>query len=272
MISKEMIKKIKTIEIKSDRVVKEVLSGQYHSVFIGNGMEFEDIREYYEGDDVRNIDWNVTARSERAYIKKFREERELNIFLMIDMSGSENFGNKREKIAEIGATLALSAVKNNDKAGMFLFTDRVERVVPSKKGRKHAMAIIEQILTFTPENKGTNIENALVHFNNFERKKSVLFLISDFMDEGYEKILKVVSMKHDVVLIRICEEAEKKLPAGAIYVLKDMETGEEIIVDASSEEKVLRGVNIKMKNMITINTNEDFIKPLMYYFKRRMRK
>lgn len=272
MISKEMIKKIRTIEIKSDRIVKEVMSGQFHSVFVGNGMEFEDIREYYDGDDVRNIDWNVTARSERAYIKKFREERELNIFLMIDVSGSENFGKKRDKIAEMGATIALSAVKNNDKAGLFLFTDKVEKVIPSRKGKKHALAIIENILTYKPQNKGTNIETTLKYFNNFEKKRSVVFLISDFMDEGYEKTLKIMSAKHDVILIRICEEAEKRLPAGAIYVLNDMETGEEIVVDATNGEKIINGVTAKFKNMITINTNEDFIRPLMLYFRKRMRK
>ena len=190
MTSKELIKKIRRIEIISNKLAEEIFSGEYRSGFRGRGMEFEDIREYYPGDDVRNIDWNVTARHNKAYIKQFEEERELNVFLLIDMSHSNSFGKKMELIAQLGATLAFSAIRNNDKVGMLLFTEKVEKYIQSKSGKKHVLSIIENILDFKPELKGTNLSNALQHFNRIEKKRSVIFLISDFLDQGFEKDLK----------------------------------------------------------------------------------
>ena len=180
MISTELIRKIRRIEIKSNKLVEEIFSGEYRSGFRGKGIEFEDIREYYPGDDIRNIDWNVTARHNKAYVKQFSEERELNIFLLIDMSRSNSFGNKKELIAEVGATLAFSANRNNDKVGVIFFTEKVEKFIPSKNGRKHVLSIIENILNFEPVHSGTNLAQALQYFNRIE-KTSVVFLISDFL-------------------------------------------------------------------------------------------
>ena len=270
MVSREMIKKIRQIEIKSNKIVEEIFSGEYRSGFKGKGMEFDDIRQYYHGDDVRNIDWNVTARHNKAYVKQFCEERELNMFLIIDMSKSSDFGNKKELIASIGATLALSASKNNDRVGMILFTDEVEKFVPSKNGRKHVLSIIENILDFKPKNKGTNLGRALQHFNRIEKKRSVVFVISDFLDEGYAKDLKITSGRHDLVMVRVIDRTEELIPAGAIFTFEDLETGEIIALDNLKKEYKLDN-NFKMyrKNIINIYTDEDYYKPLKQFFRRR---
>lgn len=272
MLSKELLKKIKHIEIKSNRMVDEVFSGGYRSSFKGKGMEFEDIREYYPGDDVRAIDWNVTARHNKAYVKQFNEERELNIFLVIDMSSSNLFGHKKDLIAEISATLSFSAIKNNDQVGAILFTDQVEKVIPSKKGKSHALSIIDTLLTFEPKSKGTNIENALEYFIKFMKKKSVLFVVSDFMDTGFDDELKRISKKHDVILVQVIDPNETELPKGAIFTFEDLETGKLVTVD-----RRFKNYQVPIKELvdhpacITIRTDEDYILKFKHFFAKRVR-
>ncbi len=270
MLSKDLIKKIRHIEIKSKRLVDEIFSGEYRSNFRGKGMEFEDIREYYRGDDVRNIDWNVTARYDKAYVKQFSEERELNIFLMIDMSHSNDFGRKRELIAEIGATISFSATRNNDQVGLILFTDHVEKFIPSQKGKRHVLSIIDMILSFQPVAKGTKIEAALAYYDKIMKKRSVLFLISDFMDEGYSQALKSLSKKHDVIMIRVMDRVEEVIPSGAIFTFEDLETGELLTLDnLKSEIKLEPTKGLNKNNMISIYTDEDYVKKLKLFFGRR---
>lgn len=268
MISKELIKKIRHIEIKSNRLVDEIFSGEYHSSFKGKGMEFEDIREYYQGDDIRNIDWKVTARHNQVYVKQYCEERELNMFLLIDVSNSNNFGNKKDFIAELGATLSYSANKNNDKVGMILFTDKIEKVVPSKSGKRHVLSIIENILSYQPTNKGTDIKGVLDFFNRIEKKRSVIFVISDFMDDNYEKELNLLWQKHDVVLIHVVDPAEENIPKGAIYYFQDSETDETVVVNALKEDPI-KVKEHKAGNVLKLYTNEDYVKKLKLFFYRR---
>lgn len=270
MISKELIKKIKHIEIKSSKLSDELFSGEYHTHFKGKGMAFEDIRQYYHGDDIRSIDWNATARYNQPYVKQFSEERELNMFLLIDISKSNDLSNKRDFIAELGATLSYSANKNNDKVGLILFTDKVEKVIPSKAGRKHTLSIIETILDFKPTGTGTNIEAALEFFNRIEKKRSIVFVISDFMDEGFDHGVKLIGRKHDLVLIRVSSPAETKIPRGAIYTFEDLETGETFVLDAIQKDvNMSTEMGIKGPNVIQLYTNEDYVKPLKLYFHRK---
>lgn len=270
MIPRELIKKIRRIEIKSNKLVEEIFSGQYRSGFRGKGMEFEDIRQYYPGDDVRNIDWNVTARHNKAYVKQFREERELNMYLLIDMSRSNSFGKKKDLIAEVGATLAFSASRNNDRVGVMFFTDMVEKFIPSKNGKKHVLSIIENILNFEPGHSGTNVKRALQYFNRIEKKKSVIFLISDFLDKGYEKDIKITSGRHDLVMVRVIDKAEEIIPAGAVFTFEDLESGETIVLDNTKKEyKPGNSLNHFKNNLINIYTDEDYVRPLKQFFIRR---
>ena len=270
MISKEMVRKIRRIEIKSNKLVEEIFSGEYRSGFRGKGIEFEDIRQYYPGDDIRSIDWNVTARHNRAYVKQFSEERELNIFLLIDMSRSSFFGSKKELIAQLGATLAFSASRNNDKVGMILFTEKVEKFIPSKNGRRHVLSIIENILDFEPELKGTDITKALQYFNRIEKKRSVVFLISDFLDDGYKKDLKITAGHHDLVLVRVVDRAEEFIPSGAIFTFEDLESGETIVLDnMNNEYRADNSPILSKRNFINIYSDEDYVKPLKQFFRRR---
>ncbi|HHV96174.1 MAG TPA: DUF58 domain-containing protein [Clostridiaceae bacterium] len=272
MLSADMIKKIRQIEIKTRKLVEETFAGDYRSGFRGKGMEFDSIRQYYYGDDVRNIDWNVTARHNKPFVKQFCEEREMNIFLLIDISRSNSFGHKRALIAEVGATLALSANKNNDRVGAILFTEKVEKFIPSDNSRKHILSIIENILNFEPEFNGTNISQALQYFNRIEKKRSVVFLISDFLDEGYEKDIKIVSKFHDLVMIRILDRAEETIPSGAIFTFEDLETGEMVVLDNlknNFKPNVNLVANRNSLNSITIYTDEDYVKPLKQFFRRR---
>jgi len=270
MYSSELAKKIKRIEIKSNKIAEEIFTGDYCSAFRGKGMEFENIRQYMPGDDVRNIDWNVTARQNKAFVKQFCEEREMNIFLLIDMSRSNSFGNKKDFIAEISAALALSAVRNNDRVGAIFFTGKVEKRIASKNGKKHVLSIIENILNFQPQQTDTNLANALDYFNRIEKKRSVVFLISDFLDDGYLQELKISANRHDLIQIRVVDRAEEYIPAGAIFTFEDLETGETLIMD-----NMKRNFNIGLpegqskRNLITIYTDEDYAKPLRQFFKRR---
>lgn len=270
MISAELVKKIRRIEIKSNKLVEEIFSGEYRSGFRGKGMEFDDIRQYYPGDDVRNIDWNVTARQNKAYVKQYCEERELNMFLLIDMSHSNNFGSKKDIITEVAATLAFSACKNNDKVGVIFFTDKVEKFIPSKSGRKHVLSILENIQNFIPEMKGTNIVKALQYFNHIEKRRSVVFLISDFLDDDFKKDVKITSARHDLVLVRILDRAEERIPAGAIFTFEDLESEETIVLDNMKNEfRTDKSFGLPKNSLINIYTDEDYVKPLKKFFRGR---
>ncbi len=287
METKELLKQVRQIEIKTKGLVNEVFSGEYHSVFKGRGMEFAEVREYQPGDDIRTIDWNVTARFGHPYIKVFEEERELTVMLIVDMSGSLIFSTKdktkQQIAAELTSILAFSAMKNNDKVGLILFTDKIERFVPPRKGRSHVLRIIREVLSFKPEGKGTDISGALEYFNGGVKKRSIAFLISDFLDEGYEKILRIVAKKHDFIGVYIEDEREKKLPKIGLTKFKDLETGEIRYVDLSSKsvraffEREIASREVKIEqlfklsgiDLIRIRTGESYIKPLVQFFKKR---
>lgn len=287
MLTKELLKQVRQIEIRTKGLVNQVFSGEYHSVFKGRGMEFSEVREYQFGDDIRNIDWNVTARFGHPYIKIFEEERELTVILMVDLSGSLMFGSvsktKQRIAAELSAILAFSALKNNDKVGLILFTDKIEKFVPPRKGRKHVLRIIREVLSFEPEGKTTNIRGALEYMNNAIKKKSIAFLISDFMDEGYEKILQVVGRKHDLIGVVLDDRREKELPDIGLIKLADAETGaerwidtgsrrvrEQLIFDRKEKEKKRNSVFIKSRlDKIEVMTGSNYIQPLVQFFKRR---
>lgn len=272
MHSGELAKKIRRIEIKSNKLVDEFFSGEYRSGFRGKGMEFENIRQYMPGDDVRNIDWNVTARYDKAFVKQFIEEREMNLFLLIDMSRSNSFGRKKELIAEISATLALSATRNNDRVGAVFFTDKVEQFIPSRNGRKHVLSIIESLLSYEPQHSGTNIAHVLQYFNRIEKKRSVVFLISDFLDVGFQKELKISDNHHDLIRIRVIDRAEERIPAGAIYTFEDLETGETFILDNLKQDYDINPLmGQPPRNLITVYTDEDYVKPLKQFFRSRRR-
>ncbi|HMN47652.1 MAG TPA: DUF58 domain-containing protein [Ignavibacteriaceae bacterium] len=287
MLTKELLKQVRQIEIRTKGLVNQVFSGEYHSVFKGRGMEFSEVREYQFGDDIRNIDWNVTARFGHPYIKVFEEERELTVILMVDLSGSLMFGSvsktKQRIAAELSAILAFSALKNNDKVGLILFTDKIEKFVPPRKGRKHVLRIIREVLSFEPEGKATNLRSALEYMNNTIKKRSIAFLISDFMDEGYEKILRIVGRKHDLVGIVLDDRREKEIPNIGLVKLSDAETGEERWIDTSSDrvrrqmqiyikekEKIRKSVFITSRlDSVEVTTGSNYIQPLVQFFRRR---
>jgi uncharacterized protein (DUF58 family) len=287
MLTKELLKQVRQIEIRTKGLVNQVFSGEYHSVFKGRGMEFSEVREYQFGDDIRNIDWNVTARFGHPYIKIFEEERELTVILMVDLSGSLMFGSvsktKQRIAAELSAILAFSALKNNDKVGLILFTDKIEKFVPPRKGKKHVLRIIREVLSFEPEGKSTNIRGALEYMNNAIKKKSIAFLISDFMDEGYEKILRIVGKKHDLIGIVLDDRREKEIPNIGLVKLVDAETGAERWIDTSSrrvrermifnrkeKEKIRNSIFIKSRlDKIEVSTGSNYIQPLVQFFRRR---
>lgn len=287
MIDKELLKQVREIEIKTKGLVNQVFSGEYHSVFKGKGMEFSEVREYQFGDDIRNIDWNVTARFGHPFVKIFEEERELTVILMIDLSGSLSFGSKsktKQKVAaEISAILSFSALKNNDKVGLILFTDKIEKFVPPRKGRKHVLRIVRDILSFKPEGNKTNLYNALEFLNHAIKKRSIVFFLSDFIDEGFEKILSVVSRKHDFIALSIEDKRESELINVGLVKFFDAETGNEFLVDTSSKsfldfykKKKSEAIN-KRKYLFRLNkidnvniiSGEDYIKPLVQFFKIR---
>ena len=242
MLTKELLKQVKQIEIRTRGIVNDVFSGEYHSVFKGRGMEFSEVREYNFGDDIRNIDWNVTARFGHPYIKIFEEERELTVMLLVDMSGSLVFGSvektKQQIAAELSAILAFSALKNNDKVGLILFTDRIEKFVPPRKGKSHSLRIIREVLSFEPQGKATNLRQALEYFNHTIKKKAIVFLISDYIDGGYDKILRIVGKKHDLIGVILRDPREKSLLDAGLIKFLDAETGEIRFLDTS--DKVVR--------------------------------
>ena len=287
MLTKELLKQVRQIEIRTKGLVNHLFSGEYHSVFKGRGMEFSEVREYQFGDDIRNIDWNVTARFGHPFIKIFEEERELTVMLLVDLSGSLIFGTvektKQQVAAELSAILAFSAMKNNDKVGLLLFTDKIEKFVPPRKGRKHVLRIIREVLSFEPVGKTTNIKGALEYMNNAIKKKSIVFLLSDFMDSGYEKILRIVGKKHDLIGVVLNDQREKEIPKMGLIKFTDAETGRERWIDTSSKSFQKNLASIRWNNMqklkslftssridnIEINTGENYVAPLVRFFRLR---
>jgi uncharacterized protein (DUF58 family) len=287
MIPKEILKKVREIEIYTNRLVNDVLAGEYHSVFKGRGMEFSEVREYQQGDDIRTIDWNVTARMGHPYVKKHVEERELTVLLLIDASASENFGTinhmKGELAVELCAVLAFSAIRNNDKIGLITFTDDVEKYIPPKKGRNHVLRVIRELLYFEPERKGTNIQAALEYLNRVMKRKAVVFLVSDFIAGDYEQLLRVTSRKHDVIPITITDPRETELPKVGLLELEDAETGEMIMVDTfdtnvrqayrnlafqnkTARERLFRSMKM---DCINVRTDEPYLSALINFFRKR---
>lgn len=290
MIPKEILRKVRRIEIRTSRLVNDLFSGEYHSTFKGQGMEFEEVRQYQPGDDIRLIDWNVTARTGQPYIKKFREERELSVVLLFDASSSGQFGTKErfksETATELCALLAFSAIKNNDKVGLIIFTDRIEKFVPPKKGRAHVLRLIREILYFKPTGISTNIAGALEYLSRVIRRKSVIFLISDFMSEGFYKPLQIANRKHDIIGIKVTDPRETVFEDFGLIELEDTETGEVILVDtgskafrrefaARSQEDVTalkRSFQLINLDFINIRTDQSYIVPLINFFKMRERR
>jgi uncharacterized protein (DUF58 family) len=238
MLPKEIIKKIQQIQIRTNRVVSDLFAGEYVSVFKGRGIEFEEVREYQPGDEIRTIDWNVTARMGRPYIKKFVEERELTVMLLVDVSGSEEFGSaksfKREIASELAAVLAFSAIRNKDRVGLIAFTDEIEKFVPPKKGRRHVLRLIREVLYFQPRRRGTNVAAAIEYLSKVTTRRAVVFLISDFADSGFDRALKVASRRHDIIAVTIRDPRESEFPALGFVELEDAETGERMLVDSRS--------------------------------------
>lgn len=286
-MNEDIIKKVRKIEIKARGLSQQMFSGEYHSAFKGRGMVFSEVREYQYGDDVRNIDWNVTARLAHPYVKVFEEERELTVMLLVDVSGSNRFGThnqfKEELAAEVAATLAFSAIANNDKVGVILFSDRIEKFIPPKKGRTHILRIIRELITFQPESNGTDISQALRYFSNVIKKRCTTFLLSDFYDSGYSEALKLTAGKHDIVALQLVDRREQQLANLGMVKFYDPESTRTMWVDSGDAEvrqsvdacyaEHQREVETTMKrygiDMATMWTGEDFVKPLRTLLARR---
>jgi uncharacterized protein (DUF58 family) len=289
-IPRELLKKVKRIEISTRNVVNEVFSGEYHSVFKGRGMEFSEVREYQPGDDVRTIDWNVSARMGHPFVKVFEEERELTVMLLVDVSSSGNFGTteqlKREIAAELSAVLAFSAIKNNDKVGLIIFSDKIEKFIPPRKGKKHVLRVIREILFYKPQEATTDLNTALEYLSRVIKRRSTVFLISDFLSENYEKSLQVANKKHDIIAISITDPREVSLPDVGFIDLEDAETGESILVDTGSantrNEFYNRSMGISEERSgffksigvdhINILTNYSYVEPITRFFKMRAKR
>src|SRR3989454_1523858 len=290
MIPREILKKIRQIELRTNRLVSETLAGQYHSVFKGRGMNFDEVREYQPGDEIRAIDWNVTARLGTAFVKKFTEERELTVILVVDVSASGNFGStiqsKRELAAEVACLLAFSAIRNNDKVGLILFTDRVELFIPPKKGQSHTLRLIREILFFEPQGRGTEPALALDYLNKIMTRRAVVFFISDFQAPDFSRALAVSGRRHDFVAIQIHDEREKVLPNIGIITLEDAETGEQVEIntadrttrtrfsDLINEHETELSRTLRRNNIdgIALQTGRDYLPPLRSFFKQRERR
>lgn len=287
MDTKELLKKVRKIEIKTRRLSDHIFGGEYHSTFKGRGMTFSEVRQYQFGDDVRSIDWNVTARYNEPYIKVFEEERELTMMLMVDVSGSALFGTnqqfKKDIITEISATLAFSALQNNDKVGLLLFTDEVELYIPPKKGKSHALRIIRELLEFSPKSRETSLGTALKFLTNVMKKKAIVFVLSDFMTDDYLQSLRITGKKHDVTGIRVYDEKEEKIPNLGMVQMQDAETGTLQLVNTQSKkvrmaygkyyhERVAYFQDTFTKSgcgMLSCRVDESYVKKLLGYFKRR---
>lgn len=287
MDTKELLKKVRKIEIKTRRLSDHIFGGEYHSTFKGRGMTFSEVRQYQYGDDVRNIDWNVTARTNEPHIKVFEEERELTMMLMVDISGSELFGTeeqfKSEVVTEIAATLAFSATQNNDKIGLILFSDEVELYIPPKKGKSHVLRIIRELIEFQPKSKNTNVAEALKFLSSVMKKKAIVFVLSDFIADDYNHTLKIAARKHDVTGIRVYDKHEETIPNLGMVQMLDEETGELMLVNTSSKKvRTNYGKFYRQKvdyyndsftksgaGVIDCRVDESYVKKMLGYFKRR---
>lgn len=289
MESTELLKKVRKIEIKTKGLSRNIFAGEYHSAFKGRGMAFSEVREYQYGDDIRNIDWNVTARYGHPYIKIFEEERELTTMILVDVSGSRNFGtsekSKKNLITEISAILAFSAISNNDKIGVIFFSDQIEKFIPPKKGKSHILRIIRELIDFTPQSNGTDVANALQYMTNAIKKRCTAFIISDFIDDGdhLEKALTISNNKHDMVALKVYDKRETELPSVGMIKMRDAETGHYEWVDTSSRrvrkaykdwwtDKSEELDQLLMKtgvDYVDINTSEDYVRALITLFKKR---
>ena len=290
MIPKEILKQVRRVEIATRGLVNEVFSGEYHSVFKGRGMNFAEVREYHYGDDIRNIDWNVTARSGAPFVKVFDEERELTVMLVVDVSASGNFGStgrmKGEVAIEICAVLAFSAITNNDKVGLIVFSDRIEKFVPPRKGRRHVLRVLRELFYFEPQGHGTDVAGALKYLARVVRRRSVVFVVSDFLATGYRTALAVASRRHDTVVIRMSDPREHRLPAVGYVELEDAETGEHLTVNVSdrtfrlaferdvsetlaTREREFREMGV---DLIEITTDRPYTDRLMRFFKQRAKR
>jgi len=287
MEAAELLKKVRELEIKSKRLTNRLFTGEYHSAFKGRGMAFKEVKEYSAGDDIRFIDWNVSARMNDTFTKVFEEERELEVFILVDASASNLMGTqqqfKKDLITEMAAVLAFSALNNNDKTGLLFFTDRVEKFIPSKKGRQHALFMVRELVSLQPMHKQTNIVKALQYLNNITRHKSIVFLLSDFADEGYEEALRVAAKKHDVIGIQVYDQLDVQIPNMGLVVVEDPETGEQLWLDTSSKKirqqyaaqfakiqqdakKVFRTAGA---DLLQIATGQDYVKSLQQFFIQR---
>ncbi len=287
MLPKEVLDKIRRIQIKTSRMVNDVFAGQYHSVFKGLGMEFDEVREYQPGDEIRSIDWNVTARMGHPYVKKFVEERQLTVMLMMDASGSSYFGTqnklKSEQAAELCSVLAFSAIKNNDRVGLIIFSDRIEQFIPPRKGLRHVLRVIREVLYHKPQGTGTDIAMALEYLNNVIRKKAICFLISDFFGCEFKQQIKITNKHHDLVAMTITDPAEQNLPKAGIIKLQDNETKQELYIDSldkktrdeyadnsrqkfEERERLLRQAGV---DIVDIKTNQPYTEALYRFFRKR---
>lgn len=287
MIPKEILRQVRRIEIRTTRLVNDLFGGEYQSVFKGQGIEFADVREYVPGDDIRTIDWNVTARSQHPFVKKFVEERELTVVFLVDMSGSQFFGAsgkfKSEIAAEITALLAFAAVRNKDKVGLLIASDQVEKYIPVKKGRMHVLRVIREILYFQPKHRGTKLESALEYLSRVLTRTAVVFLISDFMDQGFEKHLRLMSRKNDLIAIHLKDPREESLPAVGLLEIEDPETGDRAVVDTDSgrfrslyqqasrerEDSLDRLFKSLRVDRVVINIAQSYQDPLIRFFRLR---
>ncbi len=283
----ELLKKVRELEIKSKKITTHLFSGEYHSAFKGKGMSFREVREYAEGDDVRFIDWNVSARFSHPFTKLFEEERELSVMLLIDLSQSNLFGTsgkiKRELITEIASVIAFSAVSNNDKVGIIFFSDKVEKYIPPKKGRPHALYLVRELLSARVSGSGTHLDEAIRYFNNITRQKSIAFLLSDFLDDGYQNDLKVIGKKHDVIGIKVYDKMDIDLPDAGLLQLEDAETGRIRVVDSSNSsvrqayhraffaqnDEAIKNFRQAGADLLHIRTDENYVNVLQKFFRKR---
>ncbi len=288
MIPAEILKKVRQIEFRTRRIVNDVLSGEYQSAFKGRGMEFSEVREYVPGDEIRTIDWNVTARYGKPFVKIYKEERELTVMFLVDASGSGDFGTVNRMKGEIGvelcAGLAFSAIKNNDKVGLIIFTSKIEKFIPPKKGKNHVLRVIRELLYFKPEEKGTDIAGAVSYLSQVIKKKAVVFMVSDFFDsKDYKRALKVAGRKHDCIAVTLSDPRESTIPSIGLIELEDAETGREMLVDSSDPhfQSVFKARVDKMKeerrlafrksdiDRIDISTDKDYVEPVVAFFRKR---
>jgi uncharacterized protein (DUF58 family) len=288
--TQEILKQVKKLEISTKYLVNELITGNYHSIFKGQGIEFSELREYRSGDDIRSIDWNVTARYNQPYVKEFVEERDLQVYFLLDISSSGSFGNKipkKRKTLEIVASLMFAALRNNDNIGIFLFTDKIEKFIPARKGKKHVLQILRAVISFQPKSKTTNLKTTLVQVSQILKKRCIVFILSDFFDlNDYLKPLKILTRKHDVILLKISDLREQEIPEIGLIELEDEETGEQILVDTSdpafqkkyteivlNNETQLISNLIKLKvDFIKILSDENYETPLRKFFKKRIRR